>query len=168
MTIPASVICIEEMAFSGSPELYNRETNGRSLRRGNGPTGVSLMLFVVDSGNPSYSSRNGLLCSKDGADLIVGVNGDIRIPEGVKNIGKYAFSDCHRLTSVTIPSSVTNIGFHAFENCSALTAVTIPSSVTSIESGAFFRTPFYDKLPDGMVVLGAGCCMRIRANAKHL
>ena len=91
VTIPASVMYIEDEAFSSSPKLYNRETNGWSVRRGKGPTGNSLVSFAVDSDNPSYSSRNGLLCSKDGADLIVGVNGDINIPDGVKNI-----SDEHR------------------------------------------------------------------------
>ncbi|MBR3957289.1 MAG: leucine-rich repeat domain-containing protein, partial [Kiritimatiellae bacterium] len=161
VTIPASVMCIEERAFFGSPELYNREANGWSVRRGNGPTGNSLVSFVVDSDNPSYSSRNGMLCSKDGVDLIVGVNGDIKIPDGVKNIGKHAFSDCRNLTSVTIPSGVTNIGFRAFSNCSELKSVTIPSSVTSIESSGVFGTPFsgtpfYRNMPDGMVVLGGG------------
>ena len=157
VTIPASVMYIEDEAFSSSPKLYNRETNGWSVRRGKGPTGNSLVSFAVDSDNPSYSSRNGLLCSKDGADLIVGVNGDINIPDGVKNISKYAFSDCRNLSSVTIPSSVTNIGFRAFYNCSALKFVTIPDNVTSIGASAFSGCSGLTSvtIPDSVTSIGA-------------
>lgn len=42
------------------------------------------------------------------------------IPEGVTDIGDYAFSGCDFLTSVTIPDSVASIGIAAFGNCSNL------------------------------------------------
>ena len=59
------------------------------------------------------------------------------IPNSVTTIGKYAFSDCSGLTSVTIGNSVTTIGEHAFSGCSGLTSVTIPNSVTTIGEYAF-------------------------------
>ncbi len=55
----------------------------------------------------------------------------------VTSIGKGAFSDSNRLTSVTIPNSVTSIGKEAFLNCGELTSVTIGNCVTSIEDYAF-------------------------------
>jgi hypothetical protein len=78
-----------------------------------------------------------MLCTKDGSILVVGVNGDVGIPEGVTSIGYGAFSDCSGLKSVKIPDSVTNIGVHAFSGCGGLTSVTIPSGVTSIGADAF-------------------------------
>ena len=43
----------------------------------------------------------------------------------MKYIDKLAFSGCSSLTSVTIPESVTNIGKSAFENCRKLSSVRI-------------------------------------------
>lgn len=42
------------------------------------------------------------------------------IPNGVTQIGAYAFMDCSELISVTIPDSVTSIGKNAFSGCSKL------------------------------------------------
>lgn len=103
--------------------------------------GRGLMSFDVDSDSPFYSSRNGLLCSKDGLTLLIGVNGDVKIPLGITHIGGYAFYLCSGLTSVTIPSSVKCIGNYAFSFCHELKSVTIPSSVTNIGFCAFWRCP---------------------------
>ena len=62
---------------------------------------------------------------------------NIVILDGVKSIGKYAFSDCFSLTSITIPNSVTSIGDWAFSHCTSLTSITIPDSVISIGHGVF-------------------------------
>ncbi len=52
-------------------------------------------------------------------------------------IGKYAFSSCNSLKSLTLPKDITSIGEAAFWGCSSLTSITIPSSVTSISAFAF-------------------------------
>ena len=70
VTIPNSVTDIEKGAFS--------DCGG-------------LMSFVVAAGNPSYKSVLGLLLTKDGKVLVAGVNGDVRIPDGVKKIEDWAF-----------------------------------------------------------------------------
>ena len=75
-------------------------------------------------------------------DVDPSISGDITIPSTlggypVIEIGRYAFSDCDNLTSVTIPDSVTSIGQNAFQNCDALTRVTIGKGVTSIGAEAF-------------------------------
>jgi hypothetical protein len=41
----------------------------------------------------------------------------IDIPEGVTNIGSYAFEGCSSLFSVSVPKSVTSVGYYAFGNC---------------------------------------------------
>ena len=99
----------------------------------------NLVSFCVGSDNAYYSSSNGLLLSKDGKTLIIGVNGNVTIPDSVTGIGSAAFDSLRGLTSVTIPDSVTSISAWAFEYCSGLTSVTIPDSVTNIGSSAFYR-----------------------------
>ena len=62
---------------------------------------------------------------------------DLIIPDGVQQIGRYAFQDYSLLTSVVIPEGVTSIGECAFANCGNLTSVTIPKSLKNIGRGAF-------------------------------
>jgi len=51
------------------------------------------------------------------------------IKEGTRFIGRYAFSGCTNLTSISISNSVTRIENFAFENCSKLTTVILPYSL---------------------------------------
>lgn len=59
------------------------------------------------------------------------------IPDGVTEIGYYAFQWCSNMTSVELPDSVTEIGNYAFDECRSLTSINIPDSVTVIGEGAF-------------------------------
>ena len=62
---------------------------------------------------------------------------ELVIPEGVKEIKKYAFYGCSGLTKITIPNGVTSIGNYAFSAC-RLTSVVFGNSVKSIGEDAFF------------------------------
>ena len=75
-------------------------------------------------------------------DVDTSISGDETIPSTlggypVTSIGRWAFSNCTSLTSITIPDGVTSIGDNAFWFCDDLTSVTIPDSVTSIGYKAF-------------------------------
>lgn len=96
-----------------------------------------LVNFTVDPANAVYSSRNGLLLSKDGWTLVRGVNGDVVIPSCVTEIGVSAFEECHDLETVTIPNGVLSIGKNAFQSCYSLKDMAIPQSVTNIGIRAF-------------------------------
>ena len=59
------------------------------------------------------------------------------IPDGVTEIGDFAFEDCTSLASITIPKGVTSIGDLAFSDCTSLASVTIGDGVTEIGDLAF-------------------------------
>lgn len=53
----------------------------------------------------------------------------VTISEGVKKIGKYAFSGCSALTEIILPESVADIDDCAFWKCSGLKNIVIPENV---------------------------------------
>ena len=68
----------------------------------------------------------------------------IRLPEGIKSISGYYFSECKSLSSVYLPDGLESILYYAFHRCESLKEVSIPSSlIGNIEEGAF---DFCDKL----------------------
>ncbi len=90
---------------------------------------VSLKEIVVDAGNNSYKSADGVLFSKDGAILISMpcnyAKESYVVPDGVTTLGNYAFKNCKKLVSVTLPGSMDTISAWVFSNCSALEEIEI-------------------------------------------
>lgn len=66
-----------------------------------------------------------------------GSGGDVVIPDGLMEIGDWAFSRCNNLESVSLPDSIRYIGMGAFNRCYNLKSITIPSGVTTIGDAAF-------------------------------
>ena len=140
INIPNSVTTIGEYAF--------KECRGlTSVSIGNSVTSISYFSFqgcggltsiVVESGNPTYDSRNNCNAIINTTDnkLFLGCM-NTTIPNSVTSIGGHAFCGCSGLTSIDIPGSVTSIGSYAFSSCIGLTSIDIPNSVTSISWGAF-------------------------------
>ncbi len=64
----------------------------------------------------------------------------VNIPNGVTEIGDYAFYYCNKMTEVTIPESVTYIGKYAFGYCSVLATVNMYCKNTTIGSSVFSST----------------------------
>ena len=64
-------------------------------------------------------------------------NSSASLPEGLKQIGDYAFYNNYSLNNVNLPSTLTTIGNAAFQNTAIVSAV-LPDSVTSIGHSAFY------------------------------
>lgn len=62
---------------------------------------------------------------------------DVKISEGVEKIGKYAFANCEKITSVRLANSIQYIEDGAFYGCKAITDIYVGSGLKSISENAF-------------------------------
>ena len=98
-------------------------------------TSLSINGFKVASSQLIENNNTSINCSniKIGKYAFAGCSSlrYINIPNGVTEIGEYAFASSS-LSSINIPKSVTSIGRSAFQCCSSLTSIKIPGNVTII------------------------------------
>ncbi|MCI5678722.1 MAG: leucine-rich repeat domain-containing protein [Bacteroidales bacterium] len=88
--------------------------------------------------------------SVDEGYLIRLVNGTLtaadKLPDGMTEIGDYAFYGCASLALTTLPEGLTSIGELAFYNCTSLALTTLPEGLTSIIERAFYNCTSLEKL----------------------
>ncbi|MBR5266443.1 MAG: leucine-rich repeat domain-containing protein, partial [Clostridia bacterium] len=96
--------------------------------------------------------QDGILLKYEGTDA------DVVIPDGIGQIGSWAFTDKTDVKSIVIPEGVTTIMNHAFSGCTQLVAINIPQSVSVIKDGVFYRCSALEsvKLPHSNIALGNG------------
>lgn len=61
----------------------------------------------------------------------------IKLPEGLTEIGMYAFQRCESLYSVEFPSSLSFINQLGFNYCTNLRSVTLPKNFDTLSTGGF-------------------------------
>ena len=165
VTIPDSVICIDDEAFVACRNLISVSIpdsvkrigdsvfvgcfNMTTIRLPDSVTDIGANPFrecgvteiVVSPNHPALYVIDGVLFSRTDSRLICYPFGrqdtEYAIPQGTRIIGSDAFSNSYQLGSVTIPSSVTEIGDFAFNSCWNLVDLTLPDSLSSIGDGAF-------------------------------
>lgn len=117
--LPEGIEYIEDSAFAGCSNLQN---------------------ITVEDSNQNYTSKDGVLYSKDGGELICcpgGKTGSLQVPEGVSSIGAWAFFRCRELTNIVLPGSVASIGDYAFSECRNLCDITFSEGLADIGNYAF-------------------------------
>lgn len=135
-TLPASVTSIYNNAFLDCLNLTN--------------------ITAAPDNNTFSSDNSGVLFTKNKTILVQYPIGKTRreytVPDGVAEIGDYAFYRCMSLESVHLPGGVTRIGEGAFADCNALKEITLPDSITSIGQSAFEATPWLYNAPEELYI----------------
>ena len=149
VTMSEGVVSIGERAFQGTA-LKQIDLPATLVSVGDGAFSAcnALKSINVDAQNPSYASKDGILYDKNYEKLLIvpkSLAGSITIADGVKMIGKGAFSDCMQLEEVILPESLERIEEFGFYSCTNLRNVEIGDQVTYIGQNAFIGSGlFYD------------------------
>lgn len=122
LSLPASVVSLGRSADSKINPFAGYKT---------------LQDFDVDKGNPAFQSRDGVLYSADGTQLIAYPAGadakEYTIPDGVTDIWLQAFMDSKGLEKLTIPASVTEIGQGAMDGMTGLQEIVLDPGNTALK-----------------------------------
>ena len=115
--LPASIRVVDPLAFAGCPALSR---------------------ITVGAGSAAFADRNDALYTRDGETLIFCAphrSGSFEVPGGVRHIGSHAF-DSSELTEIRLPEGLADIGDGAFEGALNLREMNLPGSISHI--GAAF------------------------------
>lgn len=153
--IPNSVTTLEREAFRNCAALtvVNVSENLTNISSEAFKYCENLVDINVDKKNPTYSSVDGYLLSKDKKTLVLFPHGKAHdkftlLPPSITKIGDYAFYECENLTSVMIPNKVTSIGVRAFSLCNKLTDIAFLCDVP-IDPANIDQRPNYMSFDNG-------------------
>ncbi len=138
IVLPLQTTKIEADAFRNCSSLHTIEvpTLVESIETSAGCT--ALAEINVQAGNSHYSSKDGVLLSGDGKNILwfpMGKEGEYTLPSTVTTVGDYAFRNC-RIETFHFADGLTSIGKYAFYN-SSVKEVSLPSTIKQIPTGLF-------------------------------
>ena len=138
IVLPLQTTKIEADAFRNCSSLRTIEVPMlvESIETSAGCT--ALAEINVQAGNSHYSSKDGVLLSGDGKNILwfpMGKEGEYTLPSTVTTVGAYAFRNC-RIETFHFADGLTSIGKYAFYN-SSVKEVSLPSTVKQIPTGLF-------------------------------
>lgn len=143
IVLPLQTTKIEADAFRNCSSLHTIEvpTLVESIETSAGCTALSEI--NVQAGNSHYSSKDGVLLSGDGKNILwfpMGKKGEYTLPSTVTTVGDYAFRNC-RIETFHFADGLTSIGKYAFYN-SSVKEVSLPSTVKQIPTGLFQKCAY--------------------------
>ena len=86
------------------------------------------------------------------------VDSKVIIPEGIMEIGPYAFKGNYKIQEVVLPKDLTKISEGAFCECYELKQITLPNNLAEISNYAFINccSLFEITLPENLKMIGTG------------
>ena len=143
IVLPLQTTKIEADAFRNCSSLHTIEvpTLVESIETSAGCT--ALAEINVQAGNSHYCSKDGVLLSGDGKNILwfpMGKEGEYTLPSTVTTVGDYAFRNC-RIETFHFADGLTSIGKYAFYN-SSVKEVSLPSTIKQIPTGLFQKCAY--------------------------
>lgn len=143
IVLPLQTTKIETDAFRNCSSLHTIEvpTLVESIETSAGCT--ALAEINVQAGNSHYCSKDGVLLSGDGKNILwfpMGKEGEYTLPSTVTTVGDYAFRNC-RIETFHFADALTSIGKYAFYN-SSVKEVSLPSTIKQIPTGLFQKCAY--------------------------
>lgn len=143
INIPKSVTVMTSMSFGDNKQL---------------------VAYNVESGNPNYSSLDGVLYNAKKTALLSvpskfkGDNGYYAIPSSVTGLANNAIYDNSELTEVFIPNTVTYWEASMFSGSKNIKKITLSSALTDIPAATFNGCTSLETIviPDGYTKIGMG------------
>lgn len=143
INLPSTLTSIGEYAFFDDPALLRLSIPASVSKIGMGAFGYCsrLSTIEVNESNPSFTSQNGVLYSKDRTELVCcpAAKSEIQIPSTVSSINAGAFWGCELISVIDLPSTVSFIGQKAFDYCISLKSIVIPEGVTTLDEMVFYQ-----------------------------
>lgn len=163
--IPAGVEEIGENAFGACTSLtdvtISKDAKLSTIGQGVFADVSGLTSFTLESGAKYLSVQDGILYDKGMREVKLvpsGYTGSIVLPDGVTEVGAYAFSSIAGVTSVDL-NDVENIGTGAFYQFGGTNGVTVTAgdALRTIGDSAFMRSTITRLvLPEGVESVGTG------------
>lgn len=146
--LPEGIKEIKQQAFDNCKNLttIGIPTSVTKIETGTFNMCENLKAINVSKANPTYSSVDGFLLSKNKEKLIIFPAGKAStyytmLPPTIKEISDYSFYYIQKLENVTIPKLVNKIGAHAFDMCKKLNTIAFlgehPIPATNVDGTAF-------------------------------
>ncbi|MCR5624660.1 MAG: leucine-rich repeat protein, partial [Lachnospiraceae bacterium] len=164
LELPENLVTIGESAFfmCGKIETLNIPQYVTTIGKKAFCGCTNITSIEVDFKNKSLDSRNecNAIIDTENDILIQGCNNTV-IPEGIKEIGPYAFFSC-TFNEINIPDGVESIGDYAFYRCSYIKEVVFPEGLISIGKEAFSSASNLEKVvfPKSIEYIGGNAFLR--------
>ena len=129
ITIPDQITEIGDYAFYGNPTLKTVNFHAGITRIGMGAF-YETLLTRVNIPNPDCEIGNSCFSNSQVSS--------VTLPQGMKKLGRQAFSQCTNLTTVTSNGMLEEIDGAAFTRC-PLTTAYLPEGLLTINMNAYFR-----------------------------
>ena len=140
---PDSLTSLSNYVFMGCSSL-RRVRFGKDLEafsRGTFTNCAALEILECSTANPYFRAAGNCVIRRTDASVVLGCKGSIIPADGsVKAVSPNAFQGTRGLTKIDIPNDVKSIGKFAFSECSDLAEITLPDSITEIVYASFGAT----------------------------